>query len=457
MMNALKKAGMAKPAPADPPDGEEVDTGGGSLQATRLFALRKQTEHQKEISEKENLEQASTKAKSLWKTSKRALAEAGHSVPQPLDESPFLPVPNVFSSWMVKHGQKPRLELTKKQRQELRECFNLIDTDGSGSISQAEITEALSYMGVHVTAKSLAKIMKDVDTDGSGELEYSEFSQLMTERLETSMERESRPIGDQDPPLPAIPFPLLATAYRRRKLLQAMLTGSSTLKKMLADVQRRSSEQVKKEEVTDRKRDAYANRMTQNKPGSPHKSRLGPLPPTSRPVAPPAPRALAAFPSRTTQLPTTLRAARGSASVTASPRPSPRQAALEAEAAPETVPQWYAPAAPSSREQRHHRALSKPLERACRTHLREQRDLRRPPRPPALPSSHAAKQHHHSRLLAPNARPSVVPPLALGALHGGSRKLAGTEVAALLADLSPRYNSVPSPRHTHRGGAISNR
>lgn len=75
-------------------------------------------------------------------------------------------------------GQKPRLELTKKQRQELRECFNLIDTDGSGSISQAEITEALSYMGVHVTANSLAKIMKDVDTDGSGELEYSEFSQV---------------------------------------------------------------------------------------------------------------------------------------------------------------------------------------------------------------------------------------------------------------------------------------
>lgn len=79
-------------------------------------------------------------------------------------------------------GQKPRLELTKKQRQELRECFNLIDTDGSGSISQAEITEALSYMGVHVTAKSLAKIMKDVDTDGSGELEYSEFSQVRRRR-----------------------------------------------------------------------------------------------------------------------------------------------------------------------------------------------------------------------------------------------------------------------------------
>lgn len=65
-----------------------------------------------------------------------------------------------------------------KQRQELRECFNLIDTDGSGSISQAEITEALNYMGVKVSAQSLAKIMKDVDTDGSGELEWSEFSQV---------------------------------------------------------------------------------------------------------------------------------------------------------------------------------------------------------------------------------------------------------------------------------------
>jgi hypothetical protein len=25
-------------------------------------------------------------------------------VPQPLDESPFLPIPNALSSWMVKHG-----------------------------------------------------------------------------------------------------------------------------------------------------------------------------------------------------------------------------------------------------------------------------------------------------------------------------------------------------------------
>lgn len=233
--------------------------------------------------------------------------------------------------------------------------------------------------------------------------------------------------------------------------------------------------------------------MTQNKPGSPRKSRLGPLPPSSRPVAPPVPRALAALPSRP-QLPATRRVARGSVSVTASPRPSPRQvspralsraalrrrhrawqlwhrrpqlqnlnlpryaqAALEAEAAPETVPQWYAPAAPSSREHMHRRALSKPLERACRTHLREQRDLRRPSRPHTLPSSHAGKQpQHHNRLLAPNGRTSVVPPLALGLLHGGSRKLAGTEVAALLADLSPRYDSVPSPRNTHRG-AKSNR
>jgi hypothetical protein len=33
-------------------------------------------------------------------------------------------------------------------------------------------------MGVNVSAKSLAKIMKDIDADGSGELEYSEFSQV---------------------------------------------------------------------------------------------------------------------------------------------------------------------------------------------------------------------------------------------------------------------------------------
>ena len=35
-------------------------------------------------------------------------------------------------AWLRAHGKTVRPELTKKQKQELKECFDLIDTDGSG-------------------------------------------------------------------------------------------------------------------------------------------------------------------------------------------------------------------------------------------------------------------------------------------------------------------------------------
>lgn len=117
---------------------------------------------------------------------------------------------------------------------------------------------------------------------------------------------------------------------------------------------------------------------------------------------------------------------------------------MQAESAPEEPPQWWAPAV--SVEQRdHYRALSKPLERACRTHLREQRDLRRRPNPPLPPPSSSHTSTHALR--RPPARPAAVPSLALGQLS----KLGGTEVAALLADLSPRmYGVNPFPRPSPR-------
>jgi Ca2+-binding EF-hand superfamily protein len=37
-------------------------------------------------------------------------------------------------AWLRAHGKTVRPELTKKQKQELKECFDLIDTDGSGKL-----------------------------------------------------------------------------------------------------------------------------------------------------------------------------------------------------------------------------------------------------------------------------------------------------------------------------------
>ena len=40
-----------------------------------------------------------------------------------------------IAGWLRAHGKFVRPELTKQQRQDLKECFELIDTDGSGMYS----------------------------------------------------------------------------------------------------------------------------------------------------------------------------------------------------------------------------------------------------------------------------------------------------------------------------------
>lgn len=37
-----------------------------------------------------------------------------------------------LNSWLRSHGKVVRPELTTKQKMELQECFDLIDSDGSG-------------------------------------------------------------------------------------------------------------------------------------------------------------------------------------------------------------------------------------------------------------------------------------------------------------------------------------
>lgn len=45
-----------------------------------------------------------------------------------------------IAEWLRAHGKFVRPELTKKQRLELKECFELIDADGSGLASPSLTT-----------------------------------------------------------------------------------------------------------------------------------------------------------------------------------------------------------------------------------------------------------------------------------------------------------------------------
>merc|ERR1712193_528225 len=62
-----------------------------------------------------------------------------------------------------------------EQKQEIKEAFDLFDTDGSGSIDSKELKVAMRALGFEPKKEEIQKMISDVDDDGSGTIEYEEF------------------------------------------------------------------------------------------------------------------------------------------------------------------------------------------------------------------------------------------------------------------------------------------
>ena len=69
-------------------------------------------------------------------------------------------------------GGKKQKELTEEQKQEIKEAFDLFDTDGSGSIDSKELKVAMRALGFEPKKEEIQKMISDVDDDGSGTIEY---------------------------------------------------------------------------------------------------------------------------------------------------------------------------------------------------------------------------------------------------------------------------------------------
>ena len=63
-------------------------------------------------------------------------------------------------------GGKP--ELTEEQKQEIREAFDLFDTDGSGTIDAKELKVAMRALGFEPKKEELKKLISDLDKNASG-------------------------------------------------------------------------------------------------------------------------------------------------------------------------------------------------------------------------------------------------------------------------------------------------
>ncbi|KAI3892884.1 hypothetical protein MKW92_037485 [Papaver armeniacum] len=73
--------------------------------------------------------------------------------------------------------------LSQQKRQEIREAFELFDTDGSGTIDAKELNVAMRALGFEMTEEQITQMIADVDKDGSGAIDFDEFVYMMTDKM----------------------------------------------------------------------------------------------------------------------------------------------------------------------------------------------------------------------------------------------------------------------------------
>uniref|UniRef100_A0A8C3C002 EF-hand domain-containing protein n=2 Tax=Anatinae TaxID=2068716 RepID=A0A8C3C002_CAIMO len=96
--------------------------------------------------------------------------------------------PGLGTTQRKKSGLKP--ELTEEQKQEIREAFDLFDTDGSGSIDVKELKVAMRALGFEPKKEEIKKMIADIDKEGSGTIDFEDFLAMMTQKMSEKDSKE---------------------------------------------------------------------------------------------------------------------------------------------------------------------------------------------------------------------------------------------------------------------------
>lgn len=101
----------------------------------------------------------------------------------------------------------PRTVMTEERKEALRECFQLMDSDGSGEIDFSELAVAMRALGFG--NEEIREAIKMGDTDGDGQLNFDEFVNLISQHTTGKASEDS------------FPFALIADSYRISRLVDS--------------------------------------------------------------------------------------------------------------------------------------------------------------------------------------------------------------------------------------------
>ena len=91
----------------------------------------------------------------------------------------------------VRGGKGKQGGLDEEAMEEIKEAFNLFDTEGKGSIDVRELKAAFRALGFQVKKVEIRQMFIDMDKDlSSAMVTYDEFVEMVTPRMQTRDSRE---------------------------------------------------------------------------------------------------------------------------------------------------------------------------------------------------------------------------------------------------------------------------
>ncbi|XP_051277276.1 uncharacterized protein cetn4 [Dicentrarchus labrax] len=89
-----------------------------------------------------------------------------------------------------KKKQSLKADLSEEQKQEIKEAFDLFDTDGTGTIDVKELKVAMRALGFEPKKEEIKKMIADIDKESSGAIDFNDFLSMMSLKMSEKDSKE---------------------------------------------------------------------------------------------------------------------------------------------------------------------------------------------------------------------------------------------------------------------------
>ena len=81
-----------------------------------------------------------------------------------------------------KQGRKKRPELTEDQKAEIKEAFDLFDSNKTGCVDYRELKVSMRALGFDVKKTEVMELMKRYDRNDTGSIQWDDYFEILSEK-----------------------------------------------------------------------------------------------------------------------------------------------------------------------------------------------------------------------------------------------------------------------------------